>query len=382
MDDRISLSRKNSPSQPPDSVAEKLLAEILAQLANLQDPLIQITTVFPGKTEIQQMELEKFYNIAEKIKTLHTVAEKLPHFIVLWQQRLIQQLRECLQETKDKKERCELILKLGYLDSRETLEILEACSAEGDSFVRYVTAIALGHTGNPAAMSLLLKLLEEDEDASVRKAAAYGLGLLGDTQAVPSLQARLSREPDKQVQLVIRGALEKLGAPVWHVYSINLAGLEEQLQKCDGRWLAKVLVPIIRSQGNSEVIAKLIEIMQMPDTGEPDWKVLRVASILTLGELKENAALAPLLHLLSDEEEEIRAASAEALGQIGAPQAVQPLIQCLGDRSGAVRAAAARALGRLGDTGAIQPLLAYLDDRDEEVKQAAAWALDCLGYKK
>ncbi len=381
MSDSLSLSPNDSSEQAPDSREEKLLTEMLAQLTNLAEPLRQGITVFSNKTEIQQMELEKFCRLAEKVTTLHKVAEKIQHLIAKLQKNLIQQVRECLQEAKDRKERCELILKLGWLDSRETLEILQACSTDGDSSVRYVTAIALGQTGNPAAMSLLLRLLE-DEDAEVRFAAAYGLGLLGDTQAVPSLQARLSREPEKNVQLAIRGALEKLGAPVWHVCTINLAALEDQIRTSDGRPLARMLAAFIKDQGKTDITAKLIELSQMPAPEEPVAKLLRVVSIFTLGELKECAATEPLLHLLGDEDEHVRAASAEALGLIGAQQAVQPLIQRLGDRSGAVRAAAARALGRLGNTCAIQPLLAYLDDRDEEVKQAAAWALDCLGYKE
>jgi len=66
-----------------------------------------------------------------------------------------------------------------------------------------------------------------------------------------------------------------------------------------------------------------------------------------LGEIKDPAAVPPLIEALRDEDSNVRRQAAETLGEIKDPAAVPPLIEALRDKDSDVRAAATRALGRI-----------------------------------
>ncbi|MCM2357078.1 MAG: HEAT repeat domain-containing protein [Geobacteraceae bacterium] len=73
-------------------------------------------------------------------------------------------------------------------------------------------------------------------------------------------------------------------------------------------------------------------------------------------------AVARLLNLLRDDNEEVRNFSAVMLGDIGSREAVGHLVQALSDPDANVRHGAAEALGKIGDRGALKPLVGLLKD--------------------
>jgi HEAT repeat protein len=74
----------------------------------------------------------------------------------------------------------------------------------------------------------------------------------------------------------------------------------------------------------------------------------------------------------------VRQAAAESLGRLKAERAVEPLLPLLKDRDKDVRGTTAQALGHLGDARAIQALVETLADSQTEVRRLAAAALQKL----
>lgn len=93
---------------------------------------------------------------------------------------------------------------------------------------------------------------------------------------------------------------------------------------------------------------------------------VRAMSAKAIAHLKNTAAVTPLLYCLNNKEEnyKIRLACADALGKLGDRYAVAPLIEVVTDqneRSVYVKESAACALGLLGDTRAVDPLVNILN---------------------
>lgn len=93
---------------------------------------------------------------------------------------------------------------------------------------------------------------------------------------------------------------------------------------------------------------------------------VRAMSAKAIAHLKNNTAVTPLLYCLNNKEEnyKIRLACADALGKLGDRYAVAPLIEVVTDqneRSVYVKESAACALGLLGDTRAVEPLVNILN---------------------
>ncbi len=93
---------------------------------------------------------------------------------------------------------------------------------------------------------------------------------------------------------------------------------------------------------------------------------VRAMSAKAISHLKDTAAVTPLLYCLNNKEEnyKIRLACADALGKLGDRYAVAPLIEVVTDqneRSVYVKESAACALGLLGDTRAVEPLVNILN---------------------
>ncbi|MGA2410332.1 MAG: tRNA epoxyqueuosine(34) reductase QueG, partial [Candidatus Binataceae bacterium] len=68
-------------------------------------------------------------------------------------------------------------------------------------------AIALGNSGNPAAVPILARVLNDESEPLVRSHAAWALGRLGGIEAVRILDRANGREPDSAVKQEIGDAL-------------------------------------------------------------------------------------------------------------------------------------------------------------------------------
>lgn len=117
----------------------------------------------------------------------------------------------------------------------------------------------------------------------------------------------------------------------------------------------------------------LIKALEYRSSGQ-----IRAEAAQGLGEIKDRAALRPLIAILTDEDQDVRKASADALGAIGDSEAASALIKSLEDKVEDVRQTAATALGRL-DAHAVKPLLAALKNGSQRVRWGAAVALGEIG---
>jgi HEAT repeat protein len=102
-------------------------------------------------------------------------------------------------------------------------------------------------------------------------------------------------------------------------------------------------------------VAPLLQLL-----GDPDEEVRNFAAVM-LGSLRDRRAVAPLVAALADPDLNVRHAAAAGLGQIGDPEAVLPLMAAL--RSEAwLQYPAITALGELGDPRAAPALLELMSD--------------------
>ncbi len=106
---------------------------------------------------------------------------------------------------------------------------------------------------------------------------------------------------------------------------------------------------------------------------DKDWFRRKEAAI-TLGEMGDERAVAPLITALRDDEWNVREAAEDALTMIGSP-AVEPLIKAL--REYQIRRYVIKILGRIKDERVLDPLFVQL--RNEEFKDNATAALVEVG---
>ena len=114
------------------------------------------------------------------------------------------------------------------------------------------------------------------------------------------------------------------------------------------------------------------------DLTNPD-KNVRMAAVITIGEMADPAMLPTLLGRLGTEPDFfVRDNLIWAVVRMG-DAAVEPAIALLGDVNAHVRFHAAHALSKLADARAVDALLVALGDSDPTVVQKATYALGSIG---
>ena len=119
-------------------------------------------------------------------------------------------------------------------------------------------------------------------------------------------------------------------------------------------------------------VEPLLSVLSDPD---PD---MRACAALSLGRVGEGQAAPTLTVLLTDESAFVASIAADALAMIGQP-AVEPLAKMLAEESSHARLLAVRALGHIGTQNAIAPLFGALQDPSYLVRYYAQEALEALG---
>ena len=173
--------------------------------------------------------------------------------------------------------------------------------------------------------------LLSDPDWVVRREAVITLGEMGDERCVEPL-ARALRDGDWQVREVAIEAMGQVGSPA------------------------------------VDTLLKLLR----------DWDVRKYA-ILSLGKIRDERVLDPLMHQLRNDE--FKDDAINALVELGEP-AVPKLIAALKDKDENVRKSAVLALGRIKNSAAIDPLIEMLSDKDWFTRLTAAAALESIGDER
>jgi len=173
--------------------------------------------------------------------------------------------------------------------------------------------------------------LLNDSDWVVRREAVITLGEMGDERCVAPL-AKALRDGDWQVREVAVEAMRQVGSPA------------------------------------VETLLKLLR----------DWEVRKYA-ILSLGKIRDERVLAPLMLQLRNDE--FKDDAIMALVELGEP-AIPLLVTALRDKDEQVRKSAVLALGRIKNDQAIAPLIEMLEDADWFIRLTAAAALESIGDER
>ncbi|MBW1722615.1 MAG: HEAT repeat domain-containing protein [Deltaproteobacteria bacterium] len=163
-------------------------------------------------------------------------------------------------------------------------ELLKDLRSEEESDRRYAVE-DLGDLGDPAAIPVLVKALE-DEAVAVREAAADSLIAIGGKEVCEQVLPLLSSD-DARIRNYATEILEQVGA--------------------------EAVEGLIRLLGDSS----------------PDVRKFSLDVLGKIGELSEIRAIKDIGSLLDDENVNVASAAAEALGRIGDPSAVPVLVKHL-----------------------------------------------------
>ena len=219
--------------------------------------------------------------------------------------------------------------------------------------------LASSGAASGAAIVPGLQLALKNNNAQVRMHAAKLLGSIQDESAIPDL-VRLLADPNSYVKNTAIDALNRIGdaatAPLLEVLATkarNLIPDEDTGFTADYQYIASAYID---------------------DLWMKKYRIgTQASAIQTLGLLKAEAAVRPLIKALANEELQSNALAAlvEMRGV-----AVPPMLDALKNDPNEIRIRVANALGTIGDRRAITPLIDALnDDPHKEVKALVAIAL-------
>jgi hypothetical protein len=115
------------------------------------------------------------------------------------------------------------------------------------------------------------------------------------------------------------------------------------------------------------------------DLTDSHW-LNRKHAIEVLGELRVEAAVKPLVEMLSDEVGDVRQRAYDALIKIGAP-CVLDVVPLLTEEEDDLRQSATEILRKIGKP-AVEPLAQALGEADERLQKRIMKVLDRMGYKR
>ena len=305
--------------------------------------------------------------------------------------RSVDGLSEALMTDARKDVRAAAAKTLGVLRGRGTNNIARDALIQGlklDDTTAANAATALGEIQigtDEAIQELIAMAMDKRGRETVRSAALSALTKLAATQAVqPMLLLMLSDETSPALRKGAVAALGEIKAPesvpalVWVLRTRyedikdfqrhlkrqynTLARLKEAITDLGVEWTGEYAPPDYRTWGELKPIPSLV----------------RSEIALSLGKIKGDAVVQPLIDALKeDERAAVRKSAAFALGDVGGALVVDPLIQALkDDKQGIVRQEAAVALGKIKGDKVVNPLLTTLKrDKFEGARKQAAIAL-------
>ncbi|RPJ53886.1 MAG: HEAT repeat domain-containing protein [Methanobacteriota archaeon] len=284
-----------------------------------------------------------------------------PNIDALAEKKDVEGLISALRRSSDPAVRKRAAEALGELREYKAGDALIAALGKEDP-ARKKAAEALGSIAYPRAIGPLLKLLRDSDDG-MRVIAIVSLGRLGDQKATGPLIAML-RDKNRSIREAAAESLQRIGTPA--VESLCQALNDENVHV---RANAIVVLGKIGDRRATESLCRTLA---------ADRELARYAAE-ALGDLRDTAALEPLIQALKQCEGAARAKAAEALGKMGSRRAVESLILAL-DTDIEAGAAAAEALGRIGDPRAVRHLESALRADREEIRHQAERALEAMGF--
>lgn len=222
------------------------------------------------------------------------------------------------------------------------VSFLEPLLAAKDEAARVAAAELLASHGNPAALPVLLPLVESpdfDRRLSAIRALAGSATPEAATRAVEFFE---NSEPPPPAQLLP---------------------------------MADALFALTGAAGD----ARLLPLLQVWLTGTDYEK--RTIAAHRLAAIQGARALPTLHELLFDGNPQVRTYAAQSLGALGRSESIPHLQRALDDRDPAVRREVAAALARIKDRAVVDVVAFLVSDMDEEVRLSAARALGNVSHE-
>lgn len=317
---------------------------------------------------------------------------------------------------------------LGQASDPQAIEPLVATLRNEDDATLRATALqALGQLGATSQHDVFVTALK-DKQPEVRKASINALGKLGDPQSIDPLidlfkrqdadlypdvlqaliqiSAKLAGaerqshlfEPlgsllpdaDKPTRLALIDALQHMGwQPGQDFIGATYYVLQKQWDRCIALGEAAA-APLVAALNDEDKQVRQDAFQALVSIGVPAAPALIHALQAADNDVRQAAFWAlvkigqpvrdPLIEALGHENEDVRRACATALGHLGDPQVVIPLIGLFSDIDWSVRRDAYKAIIKIGRP-ALQELLAALKHENGEIRWGAAGTLEALGWK-
>lgn len=233
---------------------------------------------------------------------------------------------------------------------KRALAVLTEAMKNKSSDVRVIATEQWGPIGNPAALGLLRKAIE-DKDPYVRIAAAGSLYQLKDRRGLPILESMVKKAPlppapgnplsqlrsiaANKVRVVALRALGRIGRDASErVAKLALNDSDGQVRDAAATMLARF--------GDERRLNSFVMALESDDAG------VRLQAVRALGEVATKETIVYLKPVADDNDYYVRAAVMDALGAVGGESVRLLIEEKLKDENALVRSKALTALGALG----------------------------------
>jgi HEAT repeat protein len=262
--------------------------------------------------------------------------------------------------------RAALIGALGrFGDASVNPYLLEMLANQTDDQTKINLLLSLGNLPQPGLWKKLAPYLE-DKNPQVANGAIYAISLLEDPEALDALYPLLESD-DMNLQISVLTLLAEMRAP--GASSRVLALLDS-----DNTAVKSTAIQVLGVLEDRSVLGRVRRELQ--ESTDPN---VRVASVMTLGELKDTASADLLAELLENGELDMKMASMEALGKIDGPVARKALRKQMDEGEFWIAYAAKISLARLGDRQVLDGILEGLKNSNPDERAETARMLGEVG---
>jgi HEAT repeat protein len=221
---------------------------------------------------------------------------------------------------------------------------------------------ALAEIGTPEAIQSLMAVLRNERyQYQVKNYAVSALGKVPSEEVISLLIDVLQNDDQWGIRLRAAVTLEEIGSP--RTADALIAASRDENEHIRG-FALQALTRIAPEKAGSVLIKAL---------SDESWETWSRAyqSLVDMGD----PAVDPLIEALTSESAHVRRVSVRALGRIKTDRAVAPLIEMLKEEDWMIRNDASVALVRINSVKAVDPLNALIKSPDTRAAEEAAWIL-------
>ncbi len=334
--------------------ADKLMVQVIRSLGALKDSgsvAMLLDTLDSGDPRARGVVIEALVQIGD--------TGALPDLIEL-----------LTADDSDPELRAALIGALGrFGDASVNPYLLEMLEQEStDDQTRINLLLSLGNLPQPGLWKKLAPWLEDD-NPQVANAAIYAISLLEDPEALDALYPLLESD-DMNLQISVLTLLAEMNAQGSASRVLSLLDSENTAVK-------STAIQVLGVLEDRSVLGRIRR--ELEEATDPN---VRVASVMTLGELKDTKSADRLAVLLESGGLDMKMASMEALGKIGGPVARKALRKQMEEGEFWIAYAARISLARQGDRQVLDGILEGLENPNPDERAETVRMLGEVGGKE